>query len=273
MFRPPYFAPLLAMLAVSLLASTSLAAPTLPGINIRWDDCLADGGIANKSFACDSNAGSDLIVMSVQLDRGMTDVSGMEIRISLKAAAPALPAWWEFMKPGTCRQNSLCWVASPAVSAGSCADWGRGNEMGGLASYRIDELGPGSAVLLIASGVAPSVLATFDPTTEYIVGGLKLEHAKTVGSGSCGGCDVPVCILFTSLNVTTPVLANNRLFTQGANSVDSQLIHWQNGQTTSVVNTCTGTFNCNTQFDCSLALASPTAARRSTWGAVKSLYR
>jgi hypothetical protein len=264
---------LLAWLVASLLASTALAAPTLPGVNIRWDDCYADGGVTNKSFACDTNTGADVAVLSLQLDSGMPVVSGMEIRISFKAAAPTLPAWWQFMKAGSCRASALSFLLSPALPPGNCLDWGHGVQQGGLAAYRVDELGPASAVLLIASAVAPKDLVQLDPATEYVVGGLRVCHLATVGAGSCGGCDVPVCILFTSLDVTTPVLANDRLFTQGANGVDSQVVHWQNGQVTSLVNTCTGTFNCNTQFDCALAAAAPTAARRSTWGAVKALYR
>ena len=262
---------------LALLASTAFAAPTLPGVNIRWDNCYADGGATNKTFACDANTGAELAVLSAQIETPMTSVSGMEIRISLKAASPALPAWWQFMGPiataGLCRPKSLCFVPSPPLTPASCVDWGSGRENGGVAAYRIDELGPASAVIIIASAVPPNALVELDPLTEYIVGGLHIDHAKTVGAASCGGCDTPVCILFSSLNVTTPVLADNRLFTQGANGVDSQVIHWQNGQVTSVVNTCTGTFNCNTQLDCAATAAAPTAARHSTWGAVKSLYR
>jgi hypothetical protein len=73
------------------LATSALAAPTLPGVNIRWDNCFADGGVMNKAFACDRNTGSDLAVLSLQLDTGMDHVSGVEIRISIKPAAAELP--------------------------------------------------------------------------------------------------------------------------------------------------------------------------------------
>jgi len=279
MTRPHRIATDLAGILTSLLASTALAATTLPGINVRWDNCYADGGVMNKSFACDTNAGSELMVLSVQLDTAMPNVSGMEIRVSLKASAPTLPAWWLFRSgpvgPGNgCRPSSLCFIPSPVTPMSSCEDWGAGHEGGGIGAYRVDEIGPGSSVALIASAVPPSSLAQLQPTTEYVVGELRIDHAHTEGMGSCGGCDTPVCVLFTSLNITTPVLADNRLFTQGANGVDSQVIHWQNGQIAGLLNTCTGTFNCNTQFDCVLsAEAAPTAARHSTWGAVKALYR
>ena len=268
---------LVASLIASLLAATSLAAPTLPGINARWDDCYAGGGVMNKTFACNTNTGSELALLSVQLDNGMSNVSGMEIRISLKPSAPVLPAWWVFktspLTDDGCRPKSLCFIASPTPPSGACPDWGSGQEIGGIGRYRIDDIGPGSAVIVIAAAVPPSLLATLDPGTEYVVGGLRIDHAKTVGTGSCGGCETPVCILFTSLDITTPVLANDRLFTAGANGAGSQIINWQNGQLENLVNSCTGTFACNTQFSCVAASEAPVSSRKSTWGAVKSLYR
>ena len=273
MFRCPRIAPWLA-LAAAVITSNALAAPTLPGINARWDQCYADGGVMNKAFACNTNTGSELVVLSVQLDTSMPDVSGMEIRVSLKGGTPALPAWWDLFNAGSCRPTSLGFISHPGtvLPPGNCADWNEGGGGGGgIGAYRVDEIGPGSRVLLIASAVPPSSLSQLEAGTEYRVGALRITHDKTVGTGSCGGCDTPVCILFTSLNITTPVTANNRLFTQGANGVNSQIVHWQNGQLQNLVNHCTGTFNCTTQFEC--ASTSQTSAQRSTWGAVKSLYR
>src|SRR5439155_2628920 len=145
------------------------------------------GGTMNKTFACDTNAGTELAILSVQLDTGMSGVSGMEIRISLKAAAATLPAWWKFRAEGACRQSSLVILTSPVVAAGACVDWGGGLQAGGLAAYNIDALGPASAVIIAGSAVAPSNLANLAPGTEYIVGGVQINHDKTVGAGSCAG--------------------------------------------------------------------------------------
>jgi len=256
------------------LATPALAAPTLPDINIRWDNCYADGGVMNKSFACDTNSGSELMVMSVQLDSDMDRVSGVELRVSIKPAAPALPAWWDFMTAGSCRQTSLSYLPSPMLPEGNCPDWGQGLEQGALPStgYHLGAIGPGSAVAFPIAAVPQSTLQTLSAGIEYVVGALRMNHARSVGADACAGCATPVCILFTSLKLTTSLPRADRLLTQGANDVASQVIHWQNGQLTNLENSCTGTFSCSTQFDC-LAIASTTAARRNTWGAVKALYR
>src|SRR5215471_6425393 len=261
----------IAALFTIALATSALAAPTLPGVNIRWDNCFADGGVMNKSFACDTNSGFELAVMSVQLGSGMDLVSGVEIRVSIKPSEPVLPAWWEFQNPGSCRLSSLCFVTSPVLPGANCPDWGQGTESGGFPStgYHLGLVGPSSAVAFTVAAVPASNLMTLDPGTEYVVGALRLNHANTVGTGSCGGCDTPVCILFTSLDVTrnTPP-AVDHLFTTGANGAESQIIHWQNGQLSNLANHCTATFNCTTQFDC--LATSAVATRHSTWGAVKA---
>ena len=274
MLRQPRVTALLALAATALITSSALGAPTLPGINIRWDACLADGGVMNKTFACDTNTGSELAVMSVQLDTNMPQVSGMEIRVSLKSSAPALPAWWDFFNSGSCRQASLSFISHPSLvlPAVNCADWNEGNGGGGaVAAYRVDEIGPGSRVILIATAVPSTSLEALDAGTEYRVGMLGINHALTVGAGACGGCNTPVCILFTSLKITRPAGVGDLLLTQGANGVESQIVNWQSGQLQNLVNQCTGTFNCTTSFDC--VNAGVTASRRNTWGAVKALYR
>ena len=270
MIRHP-FARLLLPLVVASLTTGLAAAATLPGINIRWDNCFADGGGMNKTFACATNSGFEQAIMSVQLDTGMQNVSGMEIRISLKAAAATLPAWWDFKNVGACRQTSLAFVTSPVVTPGACVDWGGGGQVGGIGAYNVGALGPASAVLQLVEAVPQTELQDLLPVTEYLVGAMQFNHTKTVGAGSCAGCDVPVCILFTSLNVTQPLGVGDRLITQAANGVGSQFVHWQNGQLVNLINHCNGTFDCNTQFDC--VLSNPTQARGNTWGAVKALYR
>src|SRR6185369_5028354 len=51
---------LITFTAAALVATTVHAA----GLAVRWNTCLGDGGIANASFACDTNAGSERLLAS-----------------------------------------------------------------------------------------------------------------------------------------------------------------------------------------------------------------
>jgi len=93
----------LAALLVPALAAPVRAAATPPGVNIRWDNCYDDGGSLNKMFACDTNDGSERLVLSFVLDAAKSDVAGQEIVVDITTTGPALPSWWQFKNPGTCR--------------------------------------------------------------------------------------------------------------------------------------------------------------------------
>src|SRR5262249_18475193 len=194
----------------------------------------------------------------------MATTTGLEIRVEVKAATAVLPPWWEFFSAGTCREASLTFVNSLQLASGSCVNWGPGNQ-GGIAAYNIGQQGPNTAVLLAAIAVPEQSPAHLNALTEYVAGGLEIDHALTVGAPTCAGCDVPVCIVFSSLNVVgPPALADDRFLTQGANSTSSQFVRWQNGTVQNLDNSsCRGTFDCNTQFDCVIGV---TGTRRSAWG-------
>src|SRR5262245_14218167 len=75
--------PLPAVLLTIALAASAHAASTPPGVNLRWDNCFADGGVQNKAFACDTNVGLERLVASIELASPMLDVSGMEIIVDI----------------------------------------------------------------------------------------------------------------------------------------------------------------------------------------------
>ena len=243
------------------------------GVNLRWDNCYSDGGVVNKTFACDTNAGSERLVMSFVLDSPKTDVSGMEIRLIFVSAGATVPAWWQFRNPGSCRSTSLTFSTTLPPGSANCLDWGSGNEIGGIGAYTLQS--PGgltTATAVLAAAVPSSSLASLNANQEYFIGSLGINHAKTVGTGACGGCDVPMCIVLDRLRVTSPIPSSDLTLRDPAFGTDSNFARWQNGRETNVqIVNCEGqNFGCYHSYSCVL---STTPVRSSTWGQVKSLYR
>jgi hypothetical protein len=87
---------ILPVLVVVALALPPVAIAGGPGVNIRWDNCFDDGGLMNKTFACNTNTGQEQLVVSFVLADAMPDVSGQEIIVDIRSASATLPAWWAF---------------------------------------------------------------------------------------------------------------------------------------------------------------------------------
>ena len=247
-----------------------LVAPAFAGVNLRWDQCFSDGGVQNKTFACDTNTGSERLVMSFVLDTDMQQVSGNEIILKIQSASATLPSWWSLKSAGTCRQASLGFSSSVPAGAVNCLDWGGGAESGGIGAYSIGFSGPNTVRVSMAVAVPPTNLSDLVANQEYFSGALTINHAKTVGTGACSGCDQPVCIAIEQLTVTTPVLASNIVVAGGASAPNSEFARWQNSVETNVTFECHVMSGCTHTFTCADA-STPT--RSSTWGAVKALYR
>jgi hypothetical protein len=247
------------LLCGTLLALTATAASAAQGVNLRWGACFGDGGAFNRNFACNTNNLNHGLVGSFELGGDLLSVSGNEIIIDLAADSPVLPAWWEVRSPGVCRSASLSFNTTISGSAVNCFDWGAGLSVGGIGAYNIGIAGPNTARIVAASAVPPTALQDLFGATEYFSFNAVVNSAKTVGTGACAGCTTPVCIVFNSLNLTTPVAANNRKLTGPTNGTDSNFCTWQGGgnPTSSRGSGCPG--------------ATPT--RSTTWGSVKSLYR
>src|SRR5437867_1889677 len=108
MRRQPFLTVALVVAFASALASNSHAYTFGPwGCNLRWDHCYGDAGVQNKAFTCDTNSGSETLVVSFVPAWDIADVSGLEIVMDMVSAAPTWPVWWQFKNAGTCRQTSL----------------------------------------------------------------------------------------------------------------------------------------------------------------------
>src|SRR5262245_42568447 len=249
---------LVLLAALLALASQAHAAPSAQGLGLRWNSCLLDGGVQNKSFACDVNTGTDVLVGSFKLGVDLANVSGNEIVLELASAGATLPAWWAFKNGGTCRQGAMGFNLVQIASAPDCPEWGAGLTAGGIGAYVIGIRGPNTARLVAASAVPPDGLQLLSAGQEYFSFSLNINHTKTVGTGACGGCSTPVCLVLESITLTTPVLANNQKLRGPLNGVDSDWATWQGGGGV-VVGGSSG---------CPHAL--PTLKR--TWNELKSLY-
>src|SRR5438045_8633642 len=93
---------------------------------------------------------------------------------------------------------------------------------------------------------------------EYFAYHVVLDDSAATGAGSCGGCDVPVCLVLNSINVVGKSNIGTRLLTT-ANAPGSNFITWQGGG----VPVGRGVSGC--------PAATPT--HRSAWGQLKALYR
>ena len=240
--------------AMLLAASSAFAA----GVNLSWQSCAALGGLQNRTFACDVNTGASAMVGTFTLGDDLAPVSGTSAYIDLISQQPTLPPWWELRFSGACRPNSL--TIDPYDGDGvTCADWANGLASMNIASYVISGqdvppggLGPNTARIKVVTAVDPSNLQSMIADTEYGMFELILDHGKTVGSPSCGGCTNPVCIVLNSVVVYASVGGNgNGAFLGSPTSPGSNQITWQGAGA-----------------DCQ---AVP--IRNATWGRVKALYR
>jgi hypothetical protein len=127
----------LAQVGIAFFLLSTTAAHAAQGVNLRWSSCFGDGGTVNRNFACDTNAGTNVLVGSFELGTPLAQVSGNEMTLWLRFGSLGLPAWWAFTKEGFCRQASLALGTALPPAAQNCVDWAGGQSAGGIGDYRI----------------------------------------------------------------------------------------------------------------------------------------
>jgi|KBSSwiStaDraftv2_1062776.scaffolds.fasta_scaffold97659_2 hypothetical protein len=234
---------------------------TSPGVNLTWSRCHGEGiGTQNRAFACDTNDGSEELVVSFVLPAPLAQVSGNEAFIDLISQDDPLPAWWDFKNAGTCRQLSLTFNTTADANDVVCVDWAQGGSSGGIGAYAtgtppsMGSIDPALAdrhrMCAIALAVPPDAHVDLLAETEYFAFNLVINHAKTLGTDACAGCSGSVCLVLQYLVVHTPIFANNvRL--QGGTTPGSNMATWQ-----------------GSGADCALV-----PVKNKTWGEVKAMYR
>ena len=139
-------------------------------------------------------------------------------------------------------------------SLANCVDYWSGQAAGGVGAYNTNFLGsPTRARIVAAIAVPASAVGPVDADVEYFSFNLAINNQKTVGTGACTGCSVPVCLVLNSIKLTQGVgIGDFKIGDAGAPG--SNIITWQGG--------AVGGGGC-----------AATPAKNATWGSVKSLYR
>ena len=223
-----------------LLAALIAFAPKsrAAGLNLAWDHCNGDGGVANKVFACDRNDGFETLNASFVLAAPIV-LSRQELLFDFQTRTGVpMPVWWDVQTGASCRLNQIQVDSHPPADLSVCQSVVVSSDPG-IIEIRYNFRLPTPdrtqyAVTLSGTG------ATLAAGVEYFSCRLVVSHQKSTGSGSCAGCSEPLAITFsgaairggTTQTLTTPAAGN--------------VVTWQ-------------------------SLATPT--RRSSWAALKTLFR
>jgi hypothetical protein len=232
---------------LALMACTASAA----GLNLAWTDCLGNGGAANNSFACTTNAGSQVLFGSYDPPAGLLEVNGNEMVLDLQTDQTTLSPWWTMGSTGCAgRTGTPTSNFDFTTNTGNCVDYWAGNAAGGI-NYTPQFSGaPNRARIQLVCAIAEALAAPQDAGTEYYSFKATISNARTVGLGSCAGCTDAACIVLNSIKITQNI--TQTLNPTLTNAALANAVTWRGGLSP----------------DCQV-----TPARNRTWGSVKALYR
>jgi hypothetical protein len=184
-------------------------APGGPGINLAWDDC-GEAGTELHTFACNDNSGAPFtLIASYRPPAGLTEFLGMSAEMLIATESASLPNWWKH-GAGHCRgMTGLATNFDFTAGPFNCFDFFVGQAAGGFA-YDVEYLNPNQARLRVQCAVPFDNRGEIDPSLEWYAFKVLLLRAKTTGTGSCSGCDIPACILLNEIQLFQPPdLAND----------------------------------------------------------------
>jgi hypothetical protein len=229
-------------------------------VSMRWNKCYGEGtGVANRSFTCDTNSGSELLVGSFIYSAPLADVVQVDAIVDLAASSASLPAWWQFTGGSVCRSTSLSADINFDPSNLACSDWADGLAPIAGMSYSAGVRSANTSRVLVSASIPVDAAPTLFAWNEYFAFNLAINHLSTSGAGSCAGCSTPMCIMLTSISLTRSSTSTPIVLSGPTNGTDANYVTWQGGGAPAV-GSVTG-----------CPAATPT--RNTTWGAVKSMYR
>lgn len=252
------------LLVLAIAAFSTSPAFADGGLNLSWDDC-GSAGVAAKTFACDTNTGSNLLVASAQIPAAVDSACGFLLTIDVHFPNGIQPDWWKIDSPFSDEQgeqpcrDSLALVTEDVPSSGMCESFfppfgPRGSlyELRRLLGYG------GDRSQIRIEGYVPyeSVRQTPSHSTEYYLVGIRINHSKTVGLDACPGCVDAACMVLNEVkfirgNCAGGPFSSSEVFVNAP--LARNFITWQSEALPNCV--------------------ASTFAKRSTWGRLRSLYR
>jgi hypothetical protein len=236
------------LLCGMLLALTATVANAQ--LNLAWDDCGLNG-TTNKTFACASNAGFDMLVGSFVTPPGVTALTGQAPTVLVHFQGDQIPAWWTFGAAPNCRAATSLSSAYPGGTVpGACDNYFGDNACAGAHLPDANPAWPTQLRIRMVAAIDAGLAAPVAAGTEQYCFTLTINHARTIGTTVCGGCDVPAAFVFSSLLLSQPVGVGD--FTFEADFARGDLCAaWQGGE----------------------SFCAYTPAKNASWGQIKSLYR
>jgi len=225
--------------ALLLLAGSAMA-----GSSLAWNDCLAGGGVPDRTVAC-TNSGSAFAYGSLNPTQAAPIVGATDLWIDVAPAVAPGP-WWN-PTPTTTRWGS----AATDPASGACIGWWSAAPNGGITFQP-------PAALLVENGAKMRLRITtvigageeqpMNPGTDYFLGSLQLKfNAGTAGNAEC---NAGAAIGVSDVIVYQPGQPDTH---EGQSVSGSNCITFRNPPTKQ----CPG--------------ATPTS--KQTWGQIKALYR
>ncbi len=237
-----------------------------PGLGLRWDACLADGGLTNKDFACFTRSGSDVLVLSFVPPPVVDSVRAIEFTLDIISPWGFSP-WWAFGGTYGCRPGGLGITVEPTRFPSRCSGAFVDGCSASLLSYTYDATGSWRTRIQgrVLREVTPPFSASAGDHSEMLLAALYVN--RTDPRGACYGCQYPACLGLTQLKLVGSSEARSA-YLYDEIVPGSSTVTWQSdivGSTLTPGPTPATTYR---TIQCSLAVP----AQNHTWGSIKSLY-
>jgi len=233
------------LLALCAFAPPALAQPYPAQIDLSWNDCVLGAYSVDMANACTSNAGSMTMYAAFAPPGTIAAFLATSAVIDLQTSAATLSPWWHLESSG-CRNTSLTMNMDFRSGPFACGDPWKGNASGGF-DYSL----PNGARIRVAVALPSDQSSLVDNSKIWYAFSLAIDNAKSVGAGSCAGCQDGACIVLNQMNLVTYAPAPDVVLTSGP----QQYVTYRVGAGAGPI----------------CPQATPT--RHGTWGSIKSLYR